>query len=149
MGEVWNTRENTRFQRNGRVPRASQRPKTRENTMFIGTCWKYLRKPMFWTERSPSEPTTPRNASSKSRKQPLKGSSRRHWGLEVWRYRLPRLPWEPQHEKTWGAWWKRFEIRITIRIDTNIQKFPQGQLRSRTHQAKTSWFRICIYAMRL
>ena len=37
----------------------------------------------------------------------------------------------PKHEKTWGAWWKRFEIRIKIRVDTSIQNFPQEQLRSR------------------
>ena len=153
MGEVWNTRENTRFKRNGRVPRASQRPKTWENTRSLYGLYRIRFQKLEKTRAlSITKPITPRNASRKARKELLKGRSRRHWRLEVWRYWLPRLASKAslraqttrKHEVLDG---KGSEIKI--RIDTSIQKFPQGQLRSRTHQAETSWFRIRIYAMRL
>ena len=75
MGSLWNTRENTSFERDGRVPSSSQRPQTRENTRSLSDQVSTTRENLWFDH---NETHNPRNASRKVRKQLLQGRSRRH-----------------------------------------------------------------------
>ena len=154
MGRVWNTREHTRFERNGIVPRASQRPKTLENTRFLSEQVSKAREThvlsITKSQRAHNPPKCFKEGSKAAMQRKFETTlAPRGVAVLASKAGFHGFLESPKHEKTWGAWWIRLEIRITIWIETSIQQFHQEQLRSRTHQAETSWFRICIYAMRL